>query len=115
VHHDPAQFTRWCLGRTNEPLVDAAMHELLGSGYLSNRLRQVVASYLIHELHGDWRAGAAWFEAQLIDYDVYNNQGNWLYIAGMGTDPRGGRRFNVAKQALDHDPDQSYQKLWQTV
>ena len=115
IHHDPALFTRWCLGRTQEPLVDAAMHELLASGYLSNRLRQVVASYLIHELHGDWRAGAAWFEAQLIDYDVYNNQGNWLYIAGMGTDPRGGRRFNVQKQAQDHDPNQSYQKLWQTV
>jgi len=114
-HHDPALFTRWCLGRTTEPLVDAAMHELLATGYLSNRLRQVVASYLIHELHGDWRAGAAWFEAQLIDYDVYNNQGNWLYIAGMGTDPRGGRRFNVQKQALEHDPDQSYQRLWQQV
>jgi deoxyribodipyrimidine photo-lyase len=82
---------------------------------LSNRLRQVVASYLIHELNGDWRAGAAWFEAQLIDYDVYNNQGNWLYIAGMGTDPRGGRRFNVQKQAHDHDPDQRYQRLWQQV
>ncbi len=115
LHHDPAQFTRWCLGRTDEPLVNAAMHELLATGYLSNRLRQVVASYLIHELHGDWRAGAAWFEAQLIDYDVYNNQGNWLYIAGMGTDPRGGRRFNVQKQAQDHDPDQSYQRLWQQL
>ncbi|MDD2810204.1 DASH family cryptochrome [Rhodoferax sp.] len=115
VHHDPAQFTRWCLGRTGEPLVDAAMHELLATGYLSNRLRQVAASYLIHELGGDWRAGAAWFEAQLFDYDVYNNQGNWLYIAGMGCDPRGGRRFNVAKQAQDHDPDQRYQKLWQQV
>ena len=111
--HDPAQFTRWCQGRTPEPLVNAAMHELLSTGYLSNRLRQVVASYWIHDLQGDWRAGAAWFEAQLIDYDVYNNQGNWLYIAGMGTDPRGGRRFNVQKQAHDHDPDQSYQRQWQ--
>ena len=115
IHHDPALFTRWSLGRTDEPLVNAAMHELLATGYLSNRLRQVVASYLIHELHGDWRAGAAWFEAQLIDYDVYNNQGNWLYIAGMGTDPRGGRHFNVQKQAQDHDPEQSYQRLWQQV
>lgn len=113
--HDPAQFTRWCQGRTLEPLVNAAMHELLTTGYLSNRLRQVVASYWIHDLQGDWRAGAAWFEAQLIDYDVYNNQGNWLYIAGMGTDPRGGRRFNVKKQAQDHDPDQSYQRIWQQV
>ena len=110
--HDPAQFTRWCQGRTPEPLVNAAMRELRATGYLSNRLRQVVASYWIHDLHGDWRAGAAWFEAQLIDYDVCNNQGNWLYIAGMGTDPRGGRRFNVQKQAHDHDPDQSYQRLW---
>jgi deoxyribodipyrimidine photo-lyase len=91
------------------------MHELLVTGYLSNRLRQVVASYWIHDMHGDWRAGAAWFEAQLIDYDVCNNQGNWLYIAGMGTDPRGGRRFNVQKQAQDHDPDQHYQRLWQQV
>jgi deoxyribodipyrimidine photo-lyase len=111
--HDPVQFSRWCQGLTPEPLVNAAMHELLATGYLSNRLRQVVASYWIHDLQGDWRAGAAWFEAQLIDYDVYNNQGNWLYIAGMGTDPRGGRRFNVQKQAQDHDPDQSYQRLWQ--
>ncbi len=115
LHHDPALFARWCLGRTGEPLVDAAMHELLASGYLSNRLRQVVASYLIHELHGDWRAGAAWFEAQLIDYDVYNNQGNWLYIAGMGTDPRGGRHFDVAKQTREHDPDGRYRQLWQQV
>jgi deoxyribodipyrimidine photo-lyase len=115
VHHDPGLFTRWCVGRTGEPLVDAAMHELLATGYLSNRLRQVVASYLIHELHGDWRAGAAWFEAQLIDYDVYNNQGNWLYIAGLGSDPRGGRQFNVQKQAQTYDPDQSYQRLWQQV
>jgi deoxyribodipyrimidine photo-lyase len=115
VHHDPGLFTRWCVGRTGESLVDAAMHELMATGYLSNRLRQVVASYLIHELNGDWRAGAAWFEAQLIDYDVYNNQGNWLYIAGLGSDPRGGRQFNVQKQAQTYDPDQSYQRLWQQV
>jgi len=115
LHHDPALFARWCLGRTGQPLVDAAMHELLVSGYLSNRLRQVVASYLIHALGCDWRAGAAWFEAQLIDYDVYNNQGNWLYIAGMGTDPRGGRHFDVAKQTREHDPDGRYRQLWQQV
>jgi len=115
LRHDPALFGRWCLGRTGQPLVDAAMHELLASGYLSNRLRQVVASFLIHELGCDWRAGAAWFEAQLIDYDVYNNQGNWLYIAGMGSDPRGGRHFDLAKQAREHDPDGHYQRLWQQV
>ncbi len=110
--HKPGAFTRWCKGETGEPLVDAGMRELADTGYLSNRLRQVVASFLIHDLACDWRAGAAWFESQLIDYDVYSNQGNWLYIAGRGTDPRGGRRFNPQKQARDYDPDGTYRKLW---
>jgi deoxyribodipyrimidine photo-lyase len=105
---------RWCQGDTGTPLVDAAMRELRLSGYLSNRLRQVVASFWLHELKGDWRAGAAWFESQLVDYDVYSNTGNWLYIAGLGTDPRGGRHFDVAKQTRDHDPDGRYQRLWLT-
>lgn len=90
------------------------MHELSASGYLSNRLRQLVASYLIHDLGCDYRAGAAWFESQLLDYDAYSNQGNWLYIAGRGTDPRGGRRFNPAKQTHEHDPDGTYRRLWGT-
>lgn len=110
--HNPRGFARWCSGTTGESIVDAGMQELKGSGYLSNRLRQVVASYLIYDLHSDWRAGAAWFESQLLDYDVYSNQGNWLYIAGKGTDPRGGRRFNPQKQAQDHDPNGSYRALW---
>ena len=105
---------RWCEGQTGEPLVDAGMRELAATGWLSNRMRQVVASYLIYDLGGDWRAGAAWFESQLIDYDVYSNQGNWLYIAGRGTDPRGGRRFNPQMQAQQHDPDGLYQKYWNT-
>ncbi|OQW88417.1 MAG: deoxyribodipyrimidine photolyase [Rhodoferax ferrireducens] len=109
---DAPILQRWCQGNTGTTMVDAAMRELSGSGYLSNRLRQVVASFWIHELKGDWRAGAAWFESQLVDYDVYNNTGNWLYIAGLGTDPRGGRHFDVAKQTREHDPDGSYQKLW---
>jgi len=88
------------------------MHELQATGYLSNRLRQVVASYLIYDLAGDWRAGAAWFEKQLVDYDVYSNQGNWLYIAGLGTDPRGGRQFNPQKQTQDHDPKGTYRTSW---
>ncbi|KAB2969522.1 DASH family cryptochrome [Zoogloea sp.] len=110
--HSAAGFERWRRAATGEPLIDAAMRELQSTGYLSNRLRQVVASYLLHELGGDWRAGAAWFEACLVDYDVYSNQGNWLYIAGRGTDPRGGRRFNVARQAAEHDPDGAYRRLW---
>ena len=110
--HRPKVFERWCRGETGEPLVDAGMRELAATGYLSNRLRQVVASYLIHDLACDWRAGAAWFESQLVDYDVYSNQGNWLYLAGRETDPRGGRRFNPKKQAQDYDPTGAYRKLW---
>ncbi len=113
--HNPQGFARWCEGRTGEPLVDAAMRELSTTGYLSNRLRQMVASYLIHDLQGDWRAGAAWFEAQLVDYDPYSNQGNWLYVAGRGTDPRGGRRFNPNKQAQEHDADGGYRRMWGTA
>ena len=105
-------FKRWCEGQTDEPLVDAGMRELAATGWLSNRMRQIVASYLIYDLKGDWRAGAAWFESQLIDYDVYSNQGNWLYIAGRGTDPRGGRRFNPQMQAQQHDADGRYRQFW---
>lgn len=110
--HNARGFQHWRSGTTGESIVDAGMRELKATGYLSNRLRQVVASYLIYDLHSDWRAGAAWFESQLLDYDVYSNQGNWLYIAGRGTDPRGGRRFNPQKQAQDHDADGSYRALW---
>jgi deoxyribodipyrimidine photo-lyase len=110
--HNARGFQHWCTGTTGESIVDAGMRELKATGYLSNRLRQVVASYLIYDLHSDWRAGAAWFESQLLDYDVYSNQGNWLYIAGRGTDPRGGRRFNPQKQAQDHDANGSYRALW---
>ena len=113
--HDVRRFDAWCHARTGEPLVDAGMAELGTTGYLSNRMRQIVASYLVHDLGCDWRAGAAWFEAQLIDYDVYSNQGNWLYIAGRGTDPRNGRRFNIQKQVHDHDPDGIYRRLWNTL
>jgi deoxyribodipyrimidine photo-lyase len=105
-------FESWRTGSTGKSLIDAGMRELLKTGYLSNRMRQIVASYWIYDLQGDWRLGAAWFESQLIDYDVYSNQGNWLYLAGLGTDPRGGRRFNIAKQEQDHDPRGEYQRLW---
>ena len=110
--HNPQAFLRWCTGNTGHPFVDAGLRELAATGYLSNRMRQIVASYLVQDLACDWRAGAAWFEARLIDYDVCSNQGNWLYIAGRGADPRQGRRFNPDKQAADHDPDGVYQALW---
>ena len=112
IDHDSQGLMRWCEGQTDEPLVDAAMRELAATGFLSNRLRQITASYLINELNGDWQAGAAWFESQLLDYDPYSNQGNWLYLAGLGTDPRGGRHFNIEKQARQYDPDGHYQRLW---
>jgi deoxyribodipyrimidine photo-lyase len=103
---------RWRDGRTGVPLVDAAMRELAATGFLCNRLRQIVASHLIHELRADPRGGAAWFAAQLVDYDAYSNDGNWHYIAGTGADPRGGRRFNIEKQTRDHDPDGQFRVLW---
>lgn len=113
--HDDERFLAWREGRTGQPLVDAGMRELAATGFLSNRMRQIVASYLIYGLECDWRAGAAWFESQLADYDVYNNQGNWLYIAGRGTDPRGGRRIDPIWQMRIHDPDGAYQRLWGTA
>lgn len=113
--HDAQAFARWIAGDTGHALVDAGMRELAATGYMGNRMRQIVASYLIHDLGCDWRAGAAWFESALIDYDCSLNQGNWLYIAGLGTDPRGGRRFNPDKQAAEHDPDGAYSRAWGTL
>lgn len=110
--HDPQAFGAWCAGRTGQSLVDAGMRELSATGYLSNRMRQVVASYLVHDLACDWRAGAAWFESRLIDYDVCSNHGNWLYIAGRGADPRQGRRFNPEKQTAIYDRDGLYRARW---
>lgn len=113
--HDPQAFESWRAGQTGEAFIDAAMRELAATGYLSNRMRQNAASWLINDLQGDFRAGAAWFERQLIDYDPYSNQGNWLYLAGRGTDPRTGRRFDPGKQAQDYDPKGAYRALWNTA
>jgi deoxyribodipyrimidine photo-lyase len=110
--HHAAAFCQWQQAQTGQPFIDAALHELHATGYLSNRMRQNVASYLVHDLQCDFRAGAAWFEHQLIDYDAYSNQGNWLYLAGRGTDPRGSRRFNPIKQAQDYDPEHAYRRYW---
>jgi len=112
AQQDAQAFARWCAGETGHGFVDAGMRDLACSGYLSNRMRQVVASYLIHDLDGDWRAGAAWFESRLIDYDVCSNHGNWLYLAGRGADPRQGRRFDPDKQAATYDREGRYRALW---
>ena len=90
------------------------MNELMTTGYISNRARQIVASCLVNELSVDWRFGAAWFEEQLMDYDAGVNWGNWQYIAGVGVDPRGGRHFNIEKQTALYDPDGVYQAKWLT-
>lgn len=112
ARHDPAAFNAWCAGNTGCDWVDAAMRELVATGYIGNRMRQNVASYLIHDLRVDWRLGAAWFEHHLIDFDVASNQGNWLYLAGAGTDPRSDRRFNPERQAAMYDPDGAYRRCW---
>jgi len=112
VNHSPENFELWKDGKTNSNFVNAGMRELKETGFLSNRMRQIVASFLVNELSCDWRAGAAWFESQLIDYDVFSNHSNWAYIAGHGTDPRGGRHFNIKKQKSTYDPNGLYEELW---
>ena len=105
-------FKRWCTGKTGDRFINAHMNELSSTGWMSNRGRQVVASYLVHHLQCDWRAGAAWFEHQLIDYDVCSNYGNWLYLAGVGTDPRPHRVFNPDRQAALYDAGGFYTRKW---
>ncbi len=112
---DPRNFARWCQGDTNFPLVNALMRQLLETGWMSNRGRQIAASCLINELGVDWRYGAAFFEKHLIDYDVASNYGNWQYIAGVGADPRGGRHFNLEKQAQQFDADGQFTRKWSGV
>ncbi|HHF3035409.1 TPA: DASH family cryptochrome [Vibrio diabolicus] len=107
------RFKQWKKGETPFPIVNACMHQLNKTGYMSNRGRQLVASCLVHELGLDWRYGAAYFETQLIDYDVGSNWGNWQYLAGVGADPRGSRQFNLEKQTQTYDPDFSFIDKWQ--
>ncbi len=109
---DKTRLELWCQGQTGFPLVDANMRELLATGFMSNRGRQNVASFLTKNLGIDWRWGAEWFESCLLDYDVASNWGNWNYTAGVGNDARGFRFFNIFKQAKDYDPQGKYVKLW---
>ena len=105
-------FDRWRQGTTGVPFIDANMRELLETGWMSNRGRQNVASFLVKDLKLDWRLGAEWFESMLIDHDVCSNYGNWNYAAGIGNDPREDRKFNIIKQALDYDPNGDFIKIW---
>ncbi|HEY9881908.1 MAG TPA: FAD-binding domain-containing protein, partial [Leptolyngbyaceae cyanobacterium] len=109
---DWERFDVWRRGETGFPLVDANMRELAATGFMSNRGRQNVASFLTKNLGIDWRMGAEWFESLLIDHDVCSNYGNWNYTAGVGNDARGFRYFNILKQAKDYDPNGDYVKHW---
>ena len=109
---DPEKFERWRTGNTGDHFVDANMKELLLTGWMSNRGRQNVASYLTHDLQIDWRWGALWFESQLVDYDPCSNYGNWAYVGGIGNDPRQGRKFNTKLQADRYDPNRRFRDLW---
>jgi deoxyribodipyrimidine photo-lyase len=101
----------WINGTTHEPFVNANMIELQQTGWMSNRGRQNVGSYFAKNLLLDWRIGAAYFEAMLIDYDVHSNYGNWMYVSGVGNDPRD-RKFNIKLQAENYDGQSKFQRLW---
>jgi len=109
---DNKKLKAWKNAQTGIPFIDANMKELNETGFMSNRGRQNVASFLIKDLQVDWRKGAAYFEEKLIDYDVASNWGNWSYVAGIGNDPREGRYFNIMTQAERYDKKGDYVKLW---
>lgn len=110
--NDRELFEKWRTGQTGVPFIDANMRELLLTGFMSNRGRQLVASFLCKDLRVNWTWGAAWFESQLIDYDVCSNWGNWMYVAGVGNDPRENRYFNILTQAEKYDPKGQYVRQW---
>lgn len=105
-------FQKWANGETGIPFIDASMKELNATGYMSNRARQNVASFLVNELGVNWVIGAEYFESLLIDYDPCSNYGNWNYIAGVGSDPKEDRWFNILTQAKKYDSDAAHTKYW---
>lgn len=108
---DSEKFQIWRTGNTGQSFIDANLRELLLTGWMSNRGRQNVASFLAKTIGLDWRDGARWFEAQLIDADPESNYGNWQYVAGVGTDPRD-RLFDPERQAALYDAQGEYRKRW---
>ncbi len=108
---DAELFQAWKEGKTGIPFVDANMRELSATGFMSNRGRQNVASFLAQNLNLDWRMGAEYFEEQLLDYDPCSNYGNWAYNATVGHDPRN-RYFNIESQAGRYDSKGEYVKTW---
>ena len=110
-YSDKEIIQKWIDGETKDTFVNANMIELKETGWMSNRGRQNVASYFAKELLQDWRIGAAYFESMLLDYDVHSNYGNWMYVAGVGNDPRD-RKFNTKLQAERYDANHKFRKLW---
>ncbi|WP_353102134.1 deoxyribodipyrimidine photo-lyase [Myroides odoratus] len=111
--NNEVEFEAWCKGETGYPLVDAGMRELNQTGYMHNRVRMVVASFLVKHLLIDWRWGEAYFAQQLNDYDLALNVGNWQWAAGCGCDAAPYFRvFNPTEQQKKFDKDFNYIKKW---
>jgi deoxyribodipyrimidine photo-lyase len=109
----PADFEAWAAGRTGYPVVDAAMRELLATGYMHNRARMIVASFLTKDLLLDWRLGEAHFMRHLVDGDVANNDGGWQWAASVGTDAQPYFRiFNPVAQSKKFDPEGAFIRRW---
>jgi deoxyribodipyrimidine photo-lyase len=107
------EFKAWCEGKTGYPIVDAGMRQLLATGYMHNRVRMIVASFLTKHLLIDWRWGEAWFAAKLLDFDLASNNGGWQWAAGSGTDAAPYFRiFNPEAQTEKFDPDKKYIRKW---
>ncbi|MFI2608352.1 cryptochrome/photolyase family protein [Kitasatospora sp. NPDC018619] len=111
-HRDEREAEAWRRGRTGYPIVDAGMRQLAEEGWMHNRARLVTAGFLAKSLYLDWRIGAAHFLALLVDGDVANNQLNWQWVAGTGTDTRPNRVLNPLRQADRYDPDGAYVRRW---
>ena len=105
---DAPALQAWKEGRTGVPVVDAGMRQLLAEGWMHNRARLIVASYLVRERGVHWREGAVHFMDWLLDADVANNYGNWQWVAGTGNDTRPNRRFSLTRQAQRFDPRGEY-------
>ena len=107
------EFEQWCKGNTGFPMVDAGMRELNSSGFMHNRVRMVVASFLVKDLLIDWRWGEAYFAQKLLDYELASNNGGWQWAAGSGCDAAPYFRiFNPESQQKKFDPDYRYIKRW---
>jgi deoxyribodipyrimidine photo-lyase len=113
VDSDPARLCAWQEGRTGYPFVDAGMRQLLAQGWMHNRVRMVAASFLVKDLHLDWRLGARHFMRHLVDADLASNQHGWQWVAGSGTDASPYFRvFNPVAQGLRFDPRGDYVRRW---